>query len=47
MYPANKKIACTKQGRWLRMMFGIATFLHALFAILSLAFVGAEAMYSA
>ena len=29
------------------MMFGIATFLHALFAIVSLALVGAEAMYSA
>jgi hypothetical protein len=29
------------------MMFAIATFLHGLFAILSLALVGAEAMYSA
>ena len=47
MFPEKKKVATTKQGKWLRMMFAICTFLHALFALVSLAFVGAEAMYSA
>tara|TARA_B110000285_G_C14719207_1_gene421350 strand:- start:286 stop:435 length:150 start_codon:yes stop_codon:yes gene_type:complete len=47
MFPEKKKEASTKQGKWLRMMFGCSTFLHITFAVLSLALVGAEAMYSA
>ena len=47
MFPEKKKEATTPQGKWLRNMFACTTFLHIVFAILSLALVGAEAMYSA